>query len=462
MIVKNEEKYIKRGILSFLKCADEVVVVDTGSSDNTIKEIESIADARIKLYEMEWPFNFSVARNKAMSYTTSDFVLSMDGDEYFDDRLISTFNRLKNNDFYGCNYVNLNLENFSEGVSYGIRHGERVVVAKSINPQFRYCVHEKIYCEGGLKIYDMSTEEGLIVHTHDGNLWGGFDTYRQMYFNEINNISSYDIPRTSHYQYYLHYTMQEVDKLLSLRALSKCYGHFANNSDDYDYRMELYRFNLLSPDMFIALLLTNTNSPDKSDNKLISKLYSQIDIESNEFLIISDYILNNAIKNNNEDGIEDSIVKMFNSYCLKLYKNMRISEYLESSEIFLKRFPNNEFAINNSNFNNKVLIPKLDSTMVVIVENKFTPSTLYYTSQCFKNAAIVNLDNSHQYSCENINIERFTTIESAIENARDKGFKYVLTITPDKPIYVSEFSEIFNIWLNADNFTNSTCRLTKL
>jgi len=113
MIVKNEEKYIKRGILSFLKCADEVIVVDTGSSDNTMKEIESIGDNRVKLYTMEWPFNFSIARNKAMSYTTSQFVLSMDGDEYFNDSLIETFNNLKNSDFYDCNYVNLNLENFS-------------------------------------------------------------------------------------------------------------------------------------------------------------------------------------------------------------------------------------------------------------------------------------------------------------------------------------------------------------
>ena len=57
---------------------DELVVVDTGSTDNTIA-IAKEAGARVE--EIEWPGDFTPARNKALEFVSGDWVLVLDADE---------------------------------------------------------------------------------------------------------------------------------------------------------------------------------------------------------------------------------------------------------------------------------------------------------------------------------------------------------------------------------------------
>jgi glycosyltransferase involved in cell wall biosynthesis/predicted O-methyltransferase YrrM len=79
-ICKNEEKNVEK----FLKNAekfDDVIVVDTGSTDNTVKLLQ---DAGIKVFEhpqTREEFDFSLARNTALSYVETDWCLSLDFNE---------------------------------------------------------------------------------------------------------------------------------------------------------------------------------------------------------------------------------------------------------------------------------------------------------------------------------------------------------------------------------------------
>ncbi len=57
---------------------DELVVVDTGSTDNTVA-IAKDAGARVE--EIEWPGDFTPARNKALEFVSGDWVLVLDADE---------------------------------------------------------------------------------------------------------------------------------------------------------------------------------------------------------------------------------------------------------------------------------------------------------------------------------------------------------------------------------------------
>lgn len=456
MIVKNEEKYIKRGLESFLKCADEIVVVDTGSSDKTKREIESLHSDKVKLYDMEWPFNFSKARNHAMSLTTSDFVLSMDGDEYFEDKLIETFLRLKENDFNSCNYIELNLENFSEGKSYGVRHGERVVVAKSAKPEYRYCVHEKIYCKEPIVKYNMHISEGKIIHTHDGNLWGSFDTYRQMYYNDLNNIVSWDYARKSHYWYYLYYTTQPIDSPLALWALSKCYCPYLNKGD-YDYRVELKNSGTLSNDDFMALVMVNLTTPSEEDCQLISQIYNTVDINSNSFEIFSNFIKENY----NKEGLDGAMKKFFESYCLKTYNNMNVLKYIGLTDDFIKKFPDNKIAIHNEQWNSKTLIPRINETMCVIHENNFSPSVIYYAARCFHHVIVFNNGGEHENNISYSNVIRCYSDSEIDEYTNSHNLSRTVEITPNKPIYVKGFSNIFNAWLNHDNYSDETFKIFK-
>ncbi len=81
-IAKNEEKNIRHWVNSVKRFADEIIVVDTGSTDRT-REIA--AEAGAELYEFPWCNDFSAAKNFALDKANGNWVVMLDADEYFDE-----------------------------------------------------------------------------------------------------------------------------------------------------------------------------------------------------------------------------------------------------------------------------------------------------------------------------------------------------------------------------------------
>jgi glycosyltransferase involved in cell wall biosynthesis len=80
-IVFNEEAYIRRSIESVKSIADEIVVVDHGSSDGTVLICESLG---AKVYQNKWIHDFSHAKNYAKSLCSEPWILFVDADEHFE------------------------------------------------------------------------------------------------------------------------------------------------------------------------------------------------------------------------------------------------------------------------------------------------------------------------------------------------------------------------------------------
>ncbi len=78
MIVKNEEKHIGNCLSSIHDLVDEIIIVDTGSTDKT-KEI--CKQFTSKIYDFEWNYDFSSARNYSFSHATSDYIMWLDADD---------------------------------------------------------------------------------------------------------------------------------------------------------------------------------------------------------------------------------------------------------------------------------------------------------------------------------------------------------------------------------------------
>jgi glycosyltransferase involved in cell wall biosynthesis len=78
MIVKNEARCLSRCLHSAQFIADEVIIVDTGSTDDTVK-IANESGAGI--FHFNWCDDFSAARNFALQQTTGDWILVLDADE---------------------------------------------------------------------------------------------------------------------------------------------------------------------------------------------------------------------------------------------------------------------------------------------------------------------------------------------------------------------------------------------
>lgn len=77
MIVKDEEEFLIQCIDSVKSLADEIIVVDTGSTDATIEIARQYTPF---VYEHEW-IDFSTARNQSLSYMSMEWGLWIDADE---------------------------------------------------------------------------------------------------------------------------------------------------------------------------------------------------------------------------------------------------------------------------------------------------------------------------------------------------------------------------------------------
>jgi glycosyltransferase involved in cell wall biosynthesis len=78
LIVKNEERLLPDCLKSIADCADQIVVVDTGSSDRTV-EIAGSFGAQV--YHYRWKDDFAAARNESIQYAFGKWILWLDADE---------------------------------------------------------------------------------------------------------------------------------------------------------------------------------------------------------------------------------------------------------------------------------------------------------------------------------------------------------------------------------------------
>jgi len=92
MIVKNEEKLLARCLDSIADLAEELIIVDTGSTDKT-KEIAAKYNA--KIYDFEWTGDFAAARNFSFSKATMEYIYQADADEVLDETNRQRFLQLK-------------------------------------------------------------------------------------------------------------------------------------------------------------------------------------------------------------------------------------------------------------------------------------------------------------------------------------------------------------------------------
>lgn len=107
MIVKNEEKYLRGCLESVKGVVDEIVIVDTGSTDRTL---EIAKEFNANIYHFDWIKDFSAARNYALDKSTKEWILYLDADERLTKEsgpVLKKLGRLKNDHAYECTINNI-------------------------------------------------------------------------------------------------------------------------------------------------------------------------------------------------------------------------------------------------------------------------------------------------------------------------------------------------------------------
>ncbi|GAB6152825.1 glycosyltransferase [Desulfosporosinus burensis] len=169
MIVRNEENTIARCLDSVKGIPDEIVIVDTGSSDRTKEIVKEFTD---KTFDFNWIDDFAAARNFAFSKATTDYILWLDADDVFAESDREQFLKLKENldplmDVVNMPYL-LAFDQFG-AVTFSLRRNR--LVKRSKNFRWIGAVHEY------LEVYGHVLNSDICV-THKGT--GGDDSDRNL------------------------------------------------------------------------------------------------------------------------------------------------------------------------------------------------------------------------------------------------------------------------------------------
>lgn len=143
LIAKNEEKNISRCIESVRDIVDEIVVIDTGSTDGTVGIAQSLG-AVIHYYP--WDDNFSNARNYAMQQTKSAWLLLLDADEQVDPGGLETIvSFINTTNLDGAYFRVRNYIGTYSAEDYTLHNALRLL---RNNGMYRYvgAIHEQIVC----------------------------------------------------------------------------------------------------------------------------------------------------------------------------------------------------------------------------------------------------------------------------------------------------------------------------
>ena len=110
MITRDEEQFLARCLSSARGMVDEIIVVDTGSVDRTIK-IAALFGART--YDFEWTEDYSAARNFSVSKASGDWIFSLDADEIISEQDHIRLRRLTEAAAGGCTAYSIVSRNYT-------------------------------------------------------------------------------------------------------------------------------------------------------------------------------------------------------------------------------------------------------------------------------------------------------------------------------------------------------------
>ena len=163
MIVKNEEKILARCLDSYADLMDEIIIVDTGSTDGT-KEIA--ANYTDKIYDFTWIGDFAAARNFAFSKAGMEYIYSADADEVLDENNRDDFRKLKETLLPEIDIVQMYYANqLAHGTIYNFDRELRPKLFKRLRTfQWQGAIHEQVGLEP--VIYDSEIE---IQHMPENN-----------------------------------------------------------------------------------------------------------------------------------------------------------------------------------------------------------------------------------------------------------------------------------------------------
>ncbi|WP_040340344.1 glycosyltransferase [Fictibacillus macauensis] len=261
MIVKNEEAVLERCLCSVQDVVDEIIIVDTGSTDDTLRIAQKYTE---HIVPFQWQDDFALARNFSFSHASKEYILWLDADDVFHKNDLEAFIQLKKN---------LSPEVDSVQMNYHLAFDQRGQPTKSIVRnrlvkracQFKWqgVVHEylevsgvivttelsilhkkeKAYNDRNLKIYHRYLESGQELSVRDMFYYG----------NELLDHSYWE-EAISVYTTFLDCKEGWVeDRISACLKLAKCYEMLYETEEELECLVRSFIYDVPRPEVCCRL-----------------------------------------------------------------------------------------------------------------------------------------------------------------------------------------------------------------
>lgn len=251
MIVKNEEEVLARCLSSVSHIVDEIIVVDTGSTDKT-KQIAETFYA--KVYDFHWIDDFSAARNYAFSLASKEYILWLDADDFLKEKDQTSLRSIKNTLDPDIDSVTMDYHlsfDEEENVTHSLRRNRLVRRACS----FRWIgfVHEYLEVGGNILHSDIAvthkkdktyTDRNLQIYRHHQRSGAEFSVRDLYYFaNELRDNLFYE-EAVTYYEKFLSTKQGWVeDNIAACLKLADCYHHLCEFDQEQRSILRTFHFD---------------------------------------------------------------------------------------------------------------------------------------------------------------------------------------------------------------------------
>ena len=266
MIVKDEEKTLERCLRSVAGIPDEIIVIDTGSVDNT-KEIARNFTSRI--FDFEWVDDFSAARNYSFERATMDYILWLDADDVLLPEERTKLLALKNTLSANVDAVSMIYHTAFDSENNVTQSNRRLrLVRRSKNFTWSGIVHEDLATDGAFHYLDSDI---VVTHLKPFGEHGPSKRNLQLYKKHIDEGRALRPADLFHYAqelrmheefadaipYYLQFLQTSninVDAaLLALHELAKCYHLTGNLEKEWECTLKSLELDVPRPEFSCRL-----------------------------------------------------------------------------------------------------------------------------------------------------------------------------------------------------------------
>ena len=340
MIVRDEEDVIERILKCAIKFCDEIIIVDTGSNDNTKTICKKYTE---NIYDLPWKNDFSYARNFSFSKASMDYIIWLDADDYITESNIEKIIELKNSnedaDFFMLKYCMA----FDENNKPTFEFFRERIIKNNKNFKWEGFVHEAISPSGKIIYKDIEIE-------HRKEKQNKPKRNLNLYRNALRKKCRFSPREQYYYSRELYYNSYYKKAILELKKYLNMSDRYTPNIiGAYNMLSECY-FKINSPKKALDTMFESLKkfTPTPENCCMLARIFEQLN-QINQTIFWYNIAL---ISPNQTDGFIQKDYQNFIPY-LELCRIYFNHDFNKSKEYFLKAKeikPQNPSVIFNEQF----------------------------------------------------------------------------------------------------------------